>query len=148
MTTEEILAKAIGDWNAHADAHNQWNDLGQDERYELFARAVRRAEWISVDERLPESGKTVLATYLNRLGKRRRIRAQYIAPKTREQNVDYDELDGEYDEATDKYYWETGWYECIDNWGGYSHVAVCEGDVTHWTLMPDAPDLAAAKGHS
>jgi hypothetical protein len=102
--------------------------------------------WTSVADRLPESGKTVLATYQNRLGKLRRIRAQYIAPKTREQNIDNDELDGEYDEATDTYYWNAGWYECIDNWGDYSHVAVCEGNVTHWMPMPDAPALAAAKG--
>lgn len=95
--------------------------------------------WINVEDQLPDSGKTVFATYLNRLGKLRRIRAQYIAPKTREQNPDNDELEGEYDEATDTYYWTAGWYERIDNWSDYSHVAVCEGNVTHWMPMPDAP---------
>jgi NTP pyrophosphatase (non-canonical NTP hydrolase) len=100
--------------------------------------------WISVEDQLPNSGKTVLATYLNRIGKLRRIRAQYIAPKTREQNVEHDELDGEYDEATDTYYWTAGWYECIDNWCDYSHVAVCEGSVTHWMPMPDAAIAALA----
>jgi len=53
---------------------------------------------------------------------------------------------GEYDETTDTYYWAAGWYECIDNWDDYSHVAVSEGAVTHWMQMPDAPALAAAKG--
>ena len=103
--------------------------------------------WTSVEDRLPESGKTVLATYQNRLGKLCRIRAQFIASKTREQHYEYDECEGEYDEATDTYYWRAGWYECIDNWGDYSHVAVCEGSVTHWMLIPEAPALiAAAKG--
>jgi hypothetical protein len=92
--------------------------------------AAGKDQWIRVDDRLPEPGKTVLATYKNRLGKLRRIRAQYIAPKTREQNVEHDELEGEYDEATDTYYWTAGWYECIDNWSDYSHVAVCEASLT------------------
>lgn len=113
---------------------------------DLQAEQQAAAGWVSVADRLPESGKTVLATYQNRLGKLRRIRAQYIGPKTREHYTDYDELDGEYDETTDTYYWAAGWYECIDNWDDYSHVSVSEGNVTHWMPMPDAPALAAAKG--
>lgn len=119
-------------------------------KYNTYAQPASEqqaaAGWVSVADRLPESGKTVLATYQNRLGKLRRIRAQYIGPKTREHYTDYDELDGEYDETTDTYYWAAGWYECIDNWDDYSHVAVSEGAVTHWMQMPDAPALAAAKG--
>lgn len=99
----------------------------------------RDARWTSIDERSPESGKTVLATYRNRLGKLRRIRAQYIAAKSREYNADYEEIGAEYDEERDAYYWPAGWYECIDNWPDYTHVAVCEGNVTHWIEMPDAP---------
>lgn len=101
--------------------------------------APDREAWISAKDRVPDSGHTVLATYRNRLGKLRRIRAQYVAPKTREQNYDCDELEAEYDEERDAYYWKAGWYECIDNWSDYSHVAVCEGEVTHWTQMPPAP---------
>jgi hypothetical protein len=133
---------AVADWQAVcAEAYNVGHEDGE---AEARAPATAAAEWISVDARLPDSGKTVLATYLNRCGKPRRIRAQYVAAKTREQNFDNDELDAEYDEASDTYYWKAGWYECIDNWPDYSHVAVCEGDVTHWTLMPDAP-VAAEK---
>ena len=95
--------------------------------------------WISVTDALPKSGVTVLACYRNRLGKLRRIRAHWIAAKTVEANTeDWDQC-SEYDEATDTYYVTEGWFECIDNWGDYSAVAVGEGDVTHWMPLPEAP---------
>jgi hypothetical protein len=100
--------------------------------------------WISVTDALPKSGVTVLACYRNRLGKLRRIRAHWIAAKTAEANSeDWDQC-SEYDEATDTYYVTEGWYECIDNWGDYSAVAVSEGDVTHWMPLPEAPQEVVA----
>jgi hypothetical protein len=100
--------------------------------------------WISVTDALPKSGVTVLACYRNRLGKLRRIRAHWSAAKTAEANSeDWDQC-SEYDEATDTYYVTEGWYECIDNWGDYSAVAVSEGDVTHWMPLPEAPQEVVA----
>jgi hypothetical protein len=100
--------------------------------------------WVSVTDALPKSGVTVLACYRNRLGKLRRIRAHWIAAKTAEANSeDWDQC-SEYDEATDTYYVTEGWYECIDNWGDYSAVAVSEGDVTHWMPLPEAPQEVVA----
>lgn len=95
--------------------------------------------WTKVSDGLPKSGVTVLACYRNSLGNLRRIRAHWIAAKTEESNGDYDEF-FEYDEETDTYYAPEGWYECIDNWGDYSSVRVCEGEVTHWMPLPPAPD--------
>jgi hypothetical protein len=97
------------------------------------------AAWVCVTQALPKSGVKVLACYRNRLGKLRRIRAHWIAAKTVEaSSEDWDQC-SEYDEATDTYYVTEGWYECIDNWGDYSAVAVSEGDVTHWMALPEAP---------
>jgi hypothetical protein len=95
--------------------------------------------WVSVTQAMPKSGVKVLACYRNKLGKLRRIRAHWTAAKTVEaSSEDWDQC-SEYDEATDTYYVTEGWFECIDNWGDYSAVAVCEGEVTHWMPLPEAP---------
>lgn len=93
--------------------------------------------WTPVGTRLPEPGVTVLACYVNRAGQMRRVRAQWIAAKTIESGCD-SEI-GEYDEEADTFYDPEGWYERIDNWGDYTAVAVCEGDVTHWMPLPACP---------
>lgn len=100
--------------------------------------------WRRVDDELPEPGVTVLACYTNSHGKTRRIRAEYVAPKSREADgvCDEDECNVEYDEETDQYYWKAGWYELLDNWSDYSHLAVTEGDITHWIPLPAAPAIA------
>ena len=103
-------------------------------------RAVRLVDaprWVPVAERLPLAGQTVLACYVNRANKLRRIRAHWIAAKTEESSGDNDF--GEYDEEADTYWTPEGWYEQIDNWGEYSAVAVCEGTVTHWMPLPAPP---------
>ncbi len=38
-----------------------------------------------------------------------------------------------------------GWYECIDNWGDYTEVAIHEGEPSHWMPLP-APPIEAAHG--
>ena len=120
-----------------------------DERITALRAALAQQEqepaaWISVADALPNSGVTVLACYRNRLGKLRRIRAYWISAKTVEANPeDWDQC-SEYDEATDTYYVTEGWFECIDNWGDYSAVAVSEGEVTHWMPLPEAPQEVAA----
>lgn len=64
------------------------------------------AGWISVDERLPESGTPVLLD----IGKKYPIRAMWAPAKTLEASNDSDAV-GDYDEATDTYYCPEGWYE-------------------------------------
>jgi len=96
--------------------------------------------WIPVADAMPVSGLIVLACYKNSLGKLRRIRAHWIAAKTEEASGECEF--GEYDEEADTYWNPEGWYECIDNWDEYSSVAVHEGEITHWMLMPDYPYTA------
>lgn len=99
--------------------------------------------WISVTERIPKSGESVLAFYKNRNGYGRRIRACWVAARTEESTTD-SEI-GIYDEEHDCYYDPEGWYEQINNWDEYRAVAVHEGNVTHWHVLPAAP--AIGDGH-
>lgn len=94
--------------------------------------------WIPVAERLPDAGVIGMAFYRNELGKCRIIRAAYYPKFTHEANLDYDDLDTEYDEASDAYYWPEGWYEQIDNWDDYGSVMV-QRAVTHWQPLPPPP---------
>lgn len=103
--------------------------------------------WVECGERLPESGHPVLAFYTNRSGKGRRIRANYVAPKTHE--VDFADPDTqcvEYDEEGDCFYLQSGWYELIDNWEEYSSIAVIEGEISHWMPLPAQPAMRVQAG--
>lgn len=109
------------------------------------AQAVKAArneasQWISVDERLPES--KCLAVYKTERGQQFVIRARYI--KRYEIEATGDECETDYNEADDVDYVKAGWYECIDNWGDFASVAVCEGVVTHWTSLPRSPSSTDA----
>lgn len=109
---------------------------------EAPVQAEPASQWVAVSERLPESERTVLAYYLNSHGKVRRIRAEYIAAKTKGADDGWDEeYTADYDEETDQYYWPAGWYEVMDNWDGLTHVAVVEGEVTAWMPLPPAPEV-------
>lgn len=92
-------------------------------------------KWISVKERLPEAGVPVIAFVApNEYGKTRTIRAQHAPPLTLEQA---DECEGGvYDEATDTYYCDEGWYETNEYEEVHWNVG---GVVTHWMPLPDPP---------
>lgn len=95
--------------------------------------------WISVFDKLPDAGKKVLATFKNRHGKRRTICGHHVPRWTIESGCDDDDVHDEYNEEKDAYYLCQGWYENIENWGDFTSVHVCEGEVTHWMPLPDAP---------
>lgn len=102
--------------------------------------------WIPVRERLPESERTVLAFYLNSHGKGRRVRAEYIAAKTKSADDGWDSDEpADYDEQADEYFWPAGWYEVMDNWDDLTHMVIHEGEVTHWMPLPESPAIAAAR---
>lgn len=85
--------------------------------------------WISVDDRLPESGKHVLVVCEVRLfsgWKQHYVCEAFYAP-THTISVGYYPDDSEcyeYDEEDDNYYLLEGWYECIHNWDEYSSVVI------------------------
>lgn len=97
--------------------------------------------WISVEDRLPETGKHVLASCEIKIlgGKKKRYTcvAMYAAEKSIVCSESGD-VDSDYDEETDEYYLPEGWWECIHNWDEYSSVAI-EDFVTHWMPLPEGP---------
>lgn len=151
MTDRMTATEQVARWmiaNGYATGHGDDVDdllrhLVQEVRDQALRAALAEPEpvaWTPVGEAMPKSGVVVLACYRNRLGNLRRIRAHWIAAKTEEADEDFDY--GEYDEETDRCWTPEGWYECIDNWGDYSSVAVCEGEVTHWMPLPPEPGAA------
>jgi len=94
--------------------------------------------WRTASEK-PERGETVLATYLDSYGKRKRVRAVYIRQYEEEAGEDY-ELCVEYREEQDEWYLKEGWYELIDNWNTYFIVGNVEGVVDYWLPIPPVPD--------
>ncbi len=99
-------------------------------------------DWISVDDAMPESGKNVLAYYVNRLGKYRIVKAYYAGKYSIESAFSEwtsDEINDEYSEEKEQYYLKVGWYECLDNWEDYSSIVISNGEVTHWMPLPNPP---------
>jgi hypothetical protein len=115
------------------------NAIGRElvRRAETAERSISDAAqaWVPVSERMPESGKYVLAFGHYENGNTRRIRAKWCAKHTEESTGDWDEF-GDYDEEQDTYYTPEGWYECNEfeetNWK-------VEFTVTHWMPLPPEP---------
>lgn len=114
--------------------------------FESAVREMRRClkklpdGWHSLLENpadLPEHGLPVLLLVTISLKAQVILKACWMKTKTEEDcgGSDYDF--GEYDEATDRYYWPEGWYEW--NQSEETHFRVQE-DVLGWSLMPPIPD--------
>ena len=91
-------------------------------------------KWISVEDRLPETGIPVIIYGINDYGKGRRLRAFY-APKF---SIDADSYEGDadYSEEKNEYFIPEGWYEQNEyedtNW----YVGF---KPTHWQPLPTPP---------
>lgn len=108
---------------------------------------ANNAGWISVKDRMPESGKHVLVCCEihplnpNGMSKKRYICDGYYAAEhsIADDCRDYDFCDAyDYDEEEDEYYLKEGWYEVIKNWDEYSSVVI-EDFVTYWMPLPELP---------
>lgn len=139
---EDISSSLLGA-DAYEDLFHACSEAAAAIR-ELVAERARMPEWISTADQMPESGQIVLAFHLSQLDKPRRIRAAYIKKMTQEASPESD-LDCDYDEATDTFYWPEGWYEQMEHWEEYTAVILAEDiQVTHWMPLPDPPgDLLA-----
>ena len=107
--------------------------------------STAQSGWISVKDRLPESGVHVLlCCEMHRRGGE--IAGKYVCDGYyAEANKIIaggfpDECDCEYSEEDDEYYLCEGWYEVIKNWDDYNSVAV-EDFVTHWMPLPSTEGL-------
>jgi len=143
-----ILPSAPGtgpDWDIGADIRailsalstaEQERDALKAQVAELEAR-MQSAGWISVEERLPKSGKFALAN-VDELSTP--IRAFYAAPNSVEGSCE-DEI-SIFDEEADCYWLPVGWYETNE----YEEVSwFVHGKVTHWMPLPEPPAIVGKK---
>lgn len=98
-------------------------------------------EWVPVSERLPKKGIPVLAHYKNRLGNSRRVRAEYIFPRTVEAGLD-DECELDWSDDEEQCWIKSGWYELVNNCDEYNFYNIYEGEVTEWMPLPLPPQPA------
>ena len=99
--------------------------------------------WISVDERLPESGVHVFVC-CERTGymghKIQYVCDGFYAGKYKVKvGWHDDDTAAEYSEEDDEFYLEEGWYEVIKNWGDYDSVVI-DDRPTHWMPLPEPPE--------
>jgi hypothetical protein len=107
-----------------------------------------KSEWISVDERLPESGvHCILCCDMKRIDG---THSQYVCDgyfverwKIIAHYVD-DDCATEYNEIEDEYYLKEGWYEVIKNWDDYNSIVI-DDTVTHWMPLPAPPKKGGAE---
>lgn len=100
---------------------------------------ANNAGWISVKDRLPESGKHVLICCEIRPSKKKYVCDGYYASKHNIATHDVDDdIAYEYDEEADEYFLHEGWYEVIRNWDEYSSIVIADF-VTYWMPLPKPP---------
>lgn len=107
----------------------------------LITNGVTMWEWISVEDRRPESGKHVLlCCEVKRLdgsvGSRYVCDGYYAAKHTEIASSCGDDIAYEYSEEDDEYYLCEGWYEVIKNWDDYNSVVI-DDFVVGWQPLPE-----------
>ena len=108
-------------------------------RYPVSKKAANKTTnndgWLPIES--APKGRTVLVYYKNNNGKGRIIRARYVEKYTEEETGESD-LQCDYSEEKDCYYWPEGWYEEIENYEEYGSVKFKQ-NITHWMPLPAAP---------
>ena len=95
-------------------------------------------EWVSVEERLPKAEKEVLLFCITPNGYKYQCQGFYVPPGILRDDSDYSwdwECCDEYDEDSDDYFVNPGWYESCYNRDEYSAFRVAD-KVTHWMPLP------------
>ena len=98
-------------------------------------------EWVSVEERLPDAEKEVRLFCVTPNGYKYQCQGFYVPPGMRRDDSDYSwdwECCDQYDEDSDDYFVNTGWYESSHNWDKYSAFGIAD-KVTHWMPLPAPP---------
>ena len=92
--------------------------------------------WIPIEDRMPMAQQLVLIAY-TKDGSRRAVTMGWYAPaKTVESGYFENEVDDEYNEATDTYYLKEQWVD--ESRESEYHYSI--GGVTHWMPLPELPE--------
>lgn len=147
MIDNEILELTKTICRVTQACHGVCNPTNKCNAYKYAKRVIEagyepKNEWISVDERLPESGvHCLLCCDIKRIDG---THSQYVCDgfhaerwKIPASGVD-DDCVTEYNEEDDEYYINEGWYEVIKNWDEYTSIAI-DDTVTHWMPLPKPP---------
>ena len=142
----EEMAKTLFSARETGDLkYSQLRSIAEDLYEDLYNEGYSmQSKWISVEERLPESG--VLCLLCCDVKRYDGTHKQYVcdgfyAERFKEECYSADdECVTEYNEETDEYYLHEGWYEEINNWDEYSSIAI-DDTVTHWMPLPEAPKM-------
>lgn len=128
-------AEWYADWVRLLPASSADEKMRNLEAADMLEDLARRApRWISVEERLPESGVHVLVT-AKTSGGHKYVCDAFHAEKFSISSEYGDELACEYNPEKDEYFLEEGWYEVIKNWDDYSSIVI-QDQVTHWMPLP------------
>lgn len=104
--------------------------------------STKLPKWISVEERLPESGVHVFVLCEIRANGgviRRYVCDGFHVEAWKEKAGCYSEDCAlVYNDEDDEYYFEEGWYEVIKNWEEYDSITIADF-VTHWMPLPQPP---------
>lgn len=127
-------ADAIEKLSAYTELYKDLAGKNQQMARKLIEEKPR---WIPATERLPESGIHVLLA-CKTWGGNKYVCDGFHTEKFSQPTEFYEDIDADYSEETDEYYFPEGWWEVIKNWDDYSCVAI-EDAVTHWMPLPEPP---------
>lgn len=163
MARTYIISEICGDWSLHikgpGTSNNflffksrnnaelvksilEWEDAHPNKAVPYKPTLTPPNEWVSVEERLPEAEKEVRLFCITSNGYKYQCQGIYVPPGMHRDDSDYSwdwECCDQYDEDTDDYFVNPGWYEISHNWDGYSAFGVAD-KVTHWMPLPAPPD--------
>lgn len=112
-----------------------------------LAAECQKHRWIPVEDGLPTPNEKVLVSFREKIrwskederwrkGKCTAIYIPQYTIKSEDLWTDCDESLEEYNEKADTLYVKEGWYEVIEHWDDYTHVAInCE--VVAWQPLPE-----------
>lgn len=126
----------VYDTNAFLDSIDNWPTL------------TPPNEWVSVEEGLPDAEKEVRLFCVTTNGYKYQCQGFYVPPGMRRDDSDYSwdwECCDQYDEDSDDYFVNPGWYESSHSWDEYSAFGIAD-KVTHWMPLPAPPDRRPPEG--
>ncbi|SAL02485.1 hypothetical protein AWB80_08371 [Caballeronia pedi] len=88
MNENDVIDAARAKWNAQADVHNQWDELGCDEKLEWIARVALESVYTqAVEAWMTEDGERVI-TDATKQKMPRAVQVPYTVPLTRAQSTE------------------------------------------------------------